>query len=277
MYKGRRLVIATMHQKEVVITPILEKELGVECFVPDNFDTDMLGTFTGETPRVLSQIETVRQKCLLAMKQTNCDLGVASEGSFGSHPTLFFVPADDEFLIFIDKKNDIEIVARKLSTETNFSGQQINSEEELLEFSKKIKFPSHRIILKLQESNQGLVYKDFLNWNELKSTYHSINKNGVVMAETDMRAMNNPTRMSVISIATEELLKKIVSLCPICNHPGFSITESKTGLPCESCQFPTNSTLAFISQCQKCNHTSEELYPHGKKQEEPMYCNFCNP
>ena len=141
MYKGRRLVIATMHQKEVVITPILEKELGVECFVPDNFDTDMLGTFTGETPRVLSQIETVRQKCLLAMKQTNCDLGVASEGSFGSHPTLFFVPADDEFLIFIDKKNDIEIVARKLSTETNFSGQQINSEEELLEFSKKIKFP----------------------------------------------------------------------------------------------------------------------------------------
>jgi hypothetical protein len=38
----------------------------------------------------------------LAMKL--CDLGVASEGSFGSHPSIFIASADDEFLIFIDTK-----------------------------------------------------------------------------------------------------------------------------------------------------------------------------
>jgi hypothetical protein len=30
--------------------------------------------------------------------------GVASEGSFGSHPSIFIASADDEFLIFIDTK-----------------------------------------------------------------------------------------------------------------------------------------------------------------------------
>jgi hypothetical protein len=41
-------------------------------------------------------IATARQKCLLA-KLSNCDLGVASEGSFGSHPSIFIASADDEF------------------------------------------------------------------------------------------------------------------------------------------------------------------------------------
>jgi hypothetical protein len=56
--------------------------LGVICFVNENFDTDLLGTFTGEIERKLDPIATARQKCLLAMKLSNCDLGVASEGSF---------------------------------------------------------------------------------------------------------------------------------------------------------------------------------------------------
>ena len=49
MFKGRTLLIATKHQKEQIISPIFEKELGVRCFVPDHFDTDIFGTFTGET------------------------------------------------------------------------------------------------------------------------------------------------------------------------------------------------------------------------------------
>ena len=51
MFKGRRLLIATKHQKEKVIVPLLEMELGVKCFVPEYFDPDVLGTFTGEVER----------------------------------------------------------------------------------------------------------------------------------------------------------------------------------------------------------------------------------
>lgn len=63
----------------------------------------------------------------MAMELANCDLAVASEGSFGPHPTIYFVHADDEFLLFIDKKNDLEIIVRELSTVTNFNGSEIKT------------------------------------------------------------------------------------------------------------------------------------------------------
>jgi hypothetical protein len=49
LFKNRRLLIATKHEKEKVIA-LLEKN-GVICFVNENFDTDLLGTFTGEIER----------------------------------------------------------------------------------------------------------------------------------------------------------------------------------------------------------------------------------
>ena len=67
MFKNRNLVIATKHGKELVIAPILEKELGVKCFLPLNFDSDELGTFTGEIEREDDPITTARKKCLKAM------------------------------------------------------------------------------------------------------------------------------------------------------------------------------------------------------------------
>ena len=35
-------------------------------------------------------------------------MAIANEGSFDSHPTRLFVPANGEILIFIDKKNGLE-------------------------------------------------------------------------------------------------------------------------------------------------------------------------
>jgi len=82
MFKDRKLIIATKHNKEQVIAPLIEKALGVICFIDEDFDTDILGTFTPERVRKLDPISTAREKCLLAMKRTGCDLGIASEGSF---------------------------------------------------------------------------------------------------------------------------------------------------------------------------------------------------
>ena len=46
------------------------------------------------------------------MKLTNGDLRIVSEGSFGSHPSIYFTHAADEFLIFIETKNNLEIIER---------------------------------------------------------------------------------------------------------------------------------------------------------------------
>ncbi len=278
MFEGRKIIISTKHSKEQVIAPLLEKHLHVKCFVPENFDTDKLGTFSGEIEREHDPITTLRNKCLMAMEQYNCDLGIASEGSFGAHPTLFFVPADDEFVMLIDKKNGLEIVARELSTLTNFSAEFISTEKELKAFAEKINFPSHGLIIKKSEKELGEMQKGITDWNTLNSAFQSmLRQNGKAYVETDMRAMMNPTRMSVIEKATEKLIEKIKSTCPQCNTPGFSITDSKAGLPCENCGFPTKSTLSYLYQCAKCSFTKEEKFPKQKTVEDPMYCDICNP
>ena len=278
IFQNRKIIIATKHQKEQVIAPILEKELGVSCFTDETFDTDALGTFTGEVERELDPISTAREKCLRAMKANNCDLGIASEGSFGPHPSMFFISADDEFLIFIDTKNNLEVIVRELSTATNFNGKQIQSQKELMAFAKDSGFPKHGLILRKSKNENTDIQKGITDVKILKKSFEQLySKYNYVYAETDMRAMHNPTRMNVIEQATQKLVQKIKSTCPECQIPGFGITDAKNGLVCSLCGSPTNSTLSYIYVCQHCKFTKEEMYPNKKTTEDPTYCDYCNP
>lgn len=278
MFENRKIIIATKHKKEQVIAPILEQELGVICFTDSTFDSDTLGTFTGEVERKLDPVSTAREKCLIAMEANNCDLGIASEGSFGPHPTMFFIPADDEFLIFIDKKNKLEIVVRELSTSTNFKSKTIQSKNELLEFAQEIGFPQHGVILRKSMSEFNDIQKGITDLYSLEKTSdYLLSKYNSVYAETDMRAMNNPTRMNVIKLATDKLVDKIKSVCPKCKTPGFGITSAKKGLKCSLCKSSTHSTISHVYECQNCAFIKEDMFPNNKTTEDPRYCDYCNP
>lgn len=278
MFKDRKLVVATKHKKEHVLGPILEKELGVFCIVSEKTDTDKLGTFSGEIERYDDPITTARNKCLMAIEETGCDLAIASEGTFGMHPEIFFLPANDELLFFLDKKNNLEIIVRELSTETNYCTHDIYSKEDLLVFAEKAGFPSHGLILKKEKKDFSEMTKGIVDKEQLISSFEKLfNKHGVAHVETDMRAMYNPTRMKVIEKAAHKLIKKINSRCPDCKTPGFGITTAKQGLPCELCNTPTRSTISYVYACQKCPFVKEELFPHGKMKEEATYCDVCNP
>jgi hypothetical protein len=89
--------------------------------------------------------------------------------------------------------------------------------------------------------------------------------------------MKNPTRMKIIEQTAEKLITKILCSCPKCFTQGFSITSAQKGLPCESCHFPTESTLYYLHSCKKCNHEEKEYFPRKIKFEDPMYCQVCNP
>ncbi len=278
MFEGRKLVIATKHKKEEVIAPLLEKELGIECFVAENLDTDLLGTFTGEVEREEDPFSTVRKKCVMAMDLAKCDMAIASEGSFGAHPSMFFVHANDEILLFMDRKTGVEIFAREVSTETNFNGKQIKSEGELKDFAKRVHFPSHALILRKTKDDFSDIKKGITNSKTLYALFRKFITNyGTAYIETDMRAMYNPNRMKVIEQGTKKLIDKIKSTCPSCTTPGFTITSAKQGLPCSLCNSPTRSTISYIYSCQKCDFTNEIKFPNNKETEDPMYCDICNP
>lgn len=278
LFKGRKLIIATRHAKEQVLAPILEKELGVLCFTDDTLDTDVLGTFTGQVPRVQDPVTTAREKCLMAMRLTHADLGVASEGSFGPHPAIFFAGADEEFLIFIDLKHNLEVIVRELSIETNFNAAVVDAQEELIKFAASAGFPEHALILRPAKDHFDVVYTGIQDPDNLMSIFQQLKSvYGTVYVETDMRAMHNPTRMKVIQKAVHKLIDKVKSTCPQCHTPGYGISQAVKGLACSACGSPTKSILSYVYQCQHCHYTQEKMYPHNKISEDPMYCDFCNP
>jgi hypothetical protein len=278
LFKDRNLLIATKHKKELVMTPLLEKALGVRCITDSSLDTDILGTFTGEIERKDDPLTTVRNKCLMAAEVTNCDLIVASEGSFFPHSLFQYSYVNVEILCFMDLKNHLEIIVYEQSHETNFNGQTVKSLTELEDFCRKVGFPSHGLILRRSQNDHVGIIKGIQTNEQLISYYnYFVDTYGEVFIETDMRAMFNPTRQKVIKRATEALLKKISNLCPSCSTPGYGIIESLRGLPCEICDNPTTSIKSHIYLCQKCSYTENVDYPNGKKIEDAMYCDMCNP
>lgn len=211
------------------------------------------------------------------MVRERCDLGIASEGSFGPHPLIPFSAANEEYIILIDLKNSLEVVAKVLSPETNYDQLQITTEEELNRFASNAGFPSHGVILKFELENRITFLKDLLSWNDLSSEFRRmINAGGKVWAETDMRAMRNPLRQRIIKQVAEKLLKKIRSVCPRCSAPGFDIIEGIPGLPCKLCHAPTRSVKTFKYACNSCgyNHLNNE---EEKSFEDPRCCDVCNP
>ncbi|NDC78436.1 MAG: hypothetical protein EBZ67_11265 [Chitinophagia bacterium] len=278
IFKGRVLLIATRHGKERVLAPILGPGLGVVCQAVPELDTDLLGTFTGEVERVLSPLNAAREKCRLAMELTGHDLALASEGSFGPHPSIPFLPADEELLLLVDRRNALEIAVRECSLHTNFSSAQVSTEEQLMAFARGVFFPSHALILRGGPSEQSGIRKGISRMDDLLAGFQSLlERHGSVHVETDMRAMYNPTRMGVIEKAGRKLLERCLSPCPACGRPGFGVREVRIGLPCTDCGTPTRGVLARILGCDGCGHQREEIHPDGITGEDPGHCDVCNP
>ncbi len=277
-FGGRKLLIATKHQKEKVIAPLLEEALGVKCFIDPAFDSDQFGTFSGEVEREADPLSTLRKKCRAAAAANSCDLVVGSEGSFGPHPVIGMIPADEEWIMLIDLKDNLEIVSRTLSTDTNFNSTTIRDKNELLDFANRVKFPEHGLILRAQPQNTTGIQKGIIDQSTLLATYDQLQSQyGSTCAETDMRACFNPTRMGVIKSVTEKLIRTIQSVCPHCQTPGFDVVEVISGLPCSQCGLRTRSIRQHRYECKHCHQTEFRNFPHGKEQEDPMYCDFCNP
>ncbi|EMR01762.1 DUF6671 family protein [Cesiribacter andamanensis] len=232
----------------------------------------------GRLSEKIPPLATARAKCLQAMEMYGCDLGIASEGSFGAHPQLPLLPANQEWLICIDKKLGWECWAQTLSLETNFDAAEIAQEEQLRAFARRAGFPEHGLILRASRSDTSDICKGITSWQQLEEGFgRMLHRYGRVFVETDMRALYNPSRMKVIEEVGQKLLQQILTPCPGCSMPGYSLRQVVPGLPCRHCLTPSHSALYHVYSCQSCGYQHRQQHPQGVAYEEPMYCQKCNP
>ena len=278
-FRDRIAVIATMHRKELAIAPILQASLGVRVTVPQDFDSDLFGTFTRDIDRTANQVETAKLKAEKALELVNADLAIASEGSFFPHPMLG-IPYNREIVLLLDQKHNFTVYGECLSADTNFRHREISSYEQAYDFALKVGFPDHAIVL-MSDANTSAketMYKGINSEALLKESVDALlRQSPQIHIETDMRSLYNPTRMSNIAKATEDLVRKLQQLCPNCNFVNFDVVKRLKGLPCELCGLPTQVTRANVYRCDRCQFQQEVLFPDEAQTADPMYCSYCNP
>lgn len=277
VYRGSTVALLTQHGKEKVIAPLLAAAVDCQVVQVIGFDTDQLGTFTRDIPRSGTQIEAARKKARIGMGLASLPLGLASEGSFGPDPFTGMFAWNVEMVVWIDDTRDIEVVG-VASGKTNFSHLLTADWEQAETFARTTGFPEHGLVVRPRHEDDPRIRKGIADWETLRETFRwacGEADNGCGFLETDVRAHMNPMRMEIIAQATRDLARKLCTLCPVCNTPGFQIVERVPGLPCEDCGTPTKEAQADIHRCIKCGH--QVMVERPDKVAPMSRCDFCNP
>jgi hypothetical protein len=275
-YKNERVLLASKHEKERVIRPVFFDKLGCEIYT-SSFDTDLFGTFTGEIPRTQNAYETCVLKAKTAAIAADCFFSVASEGSFGPHPSMPFFASDHEIMVFVDLKNSWVVAEQLVTPKTNYKLLTLHAGTEIESFLQSVQFPSHAVTLQVNDTKEviGKGIQDVSLLSRLIKAGFA--KGDELLLATDMRAMLNPTRMDALSLLAEKLAARILTCCPSCGAPGFGFISTRETLSCSLCGGSTTMHRFEVWGCVACAHEEIRSRHDHLEQADPTYCNDCNP
>ena len=277
LYAGQDVALLTRHGKEALIRPALEPALACRIVHTDAYDTDQLGSFSGDVARLDSQLETAKKKARIGMQLTGAALGLASEGAFVPDPFGGLMPWNAEIVVWLDDLRGLQVVGMAQGPARSMQ-RSVRWLPELEKFAIEAGFPEHQLLLRPQSENDPRIRKGLKNWQALRQAFRACQieaSNQLVVAEHDLRAFCNPTRQAMIRKASEDLLAKLRSCCPQCSMPGYAITSHRPGLPCRLCGQPTRLALSRSWQCTPCGHHHEERVQTAFA--DPARCDACNP
>ncbi|MDQ4045460.1 MAG: hypothetical protein M3173_08445 [Chloroflexota bacterium] len=274
--------MATKHGKERCVSLPFRLGLGAQMIVAHGVDTDLLGTFTGEVPRVGTPREVAVRKARLGMAATGLSLGLASEGSFSPDPFVPYLPIGQETLVFVDDERGIEVHEQIATMETNFGHAVVSPAAELDSFLDRVGFPVHGVIVRPHRGavDQGGMRKGLQTHADLEEAIQAAARSsddGLALVETDMRAHLNPTRARVIRGLAFRLALRLRRHCPRCGAPGWGRVDVEPGLPCSWCATPTEMVLHEVYACTECAHRANHPRSDGLIAADPAQCSYCNP
>jgi predicted nucleic-acid-binding Zn-ribbon protein len=273
--KEQRASLLTKHHKLPLITPALA-QAGVIVELTDSFDTDTLGTFSGEVPRTLSPLDCVKTKAKLACQTSGLSFGIGSEGSFGGGPAPGLINWDHELLCWYDSSRDHYIIA-------SASGPVPLSDLETDQLN-----VLHQHLLQ-HDAAQGWIISHstgvIKGLTGFSAVVQALQQTKLLKSETqltqslrlspDLRAHFCPSRQQYIQQAAAQLAERLQALCPKCQAPDFWRKELQLGLPCSVCTYPTQRVKYYLKKCECCGHTEQEFPSEAFA--DPAYCPLCNP
>uniref|UniRef100_A0A486XUC1 DUF6671 domain-containing protein n=1 Tax=Rheinheimera sp. BAL341 TaxID=1708203 RepID=A0A486XUC1_9GAMM len=258
--------ILTRHDKARLIAPALSP-LGWQLTEITSFDTDCLGSFSGERPRFMSPYECALRKAALAAELSGLDIGIGSEGSFSPGP-YGMGTFNLELLCCVN-------VAQGWAVTGRFYGPslaqqwQIATPQQLQKALSQVSDGQYLLLQQAQRIEKALTRQHA----EARAT--ALLEQGALTLSYDLRAHLSPQRQIHIVNAATDLQQRLLSLCPECATPGFWPDKAVAGLPCEACAAPTSLTLHKVSCCQRCQFTAVQAVAASHAQ--PQYCSECNP
>ncbi len=278
---GQKFALTTMHGKEQAIARPFEQILSAELVLPVGIDTDQLGSFTGEKPRIYPPLETAMRKARLGLSRSGLRYGLASEASFGPHPHLPWLPVQHEYLVWLDQEKNQMVCESVVTSNTNYSSIAARSlTADVLSFLQRVRFPSHALIVRSQQPGLHPVRKGITDPHLLETAIYAAARasgDGMAVIETDMRAHFNPRRMAIIRRLARKLAWRLAQPCPACDSPGFGPLAIEPGLPCAACNTPTILSSAVVHGCGGCGFQQHHSPAHGLHMADPGYCQVCNP
>lgn len=275
-YLGATATMTTKHEKVELVAPIFGR-LGITVN-EYLWDTDQLGTFSGEIPRKLGQRETAIEKARIGLKATGSNYGLASEGSIGADPFIPLINSAIEALAWIDLERGIELVEFERGVEIVAVKGELKSVEGLDELLVRADFPNHALIV-YPKGRMAPIFKGIRGKEELLAALAESIRNSeesTAVVESDLRAHMSPSRQVVIRRCAERLVSRLENLCERCSLPGFGVIANLYGLPCEECGEENERALrGEVLGCVKCDLRVEQL--NGKTSANPASCSSCNP
>ena len=275
-YHGIKIVLPTKHNKGGAIRTGFRNILKVEI-EEFEFDTDQLGTFSGEVERKDTPKNTALRKLEIGAQLSGAKYAIASEGSIGNDPVIPFAVSDIEILVFKDFERDLVILETLRSFEIKAGRVELLPGHNYEDFLIQADFPNHSVIAKTEDINATAPIKGINNKTELDAAIKSLFKVAPkVILESDFRANQSPSRMANIEKLASKLATRLANLCRNCSTPGFGEISYETGVICTECKrLNPDAIRAETRSCIKCDETEAGKVINNELT--PDKCIWCNP
>lgn len=266
-FAGSTVAIGTRHGKETAFAPAFSRWLGADVRPTVELDTDALGTFTRDVPRVGTAEEAATAKARAAATELGTITGMATEASYAPALGGFGPMVHEELAVFVDLERGIR-VRHAIRRYTHVApARLVRTEAEARRYLARAGCPGQAVVARTDEG----ITKGIQDAAEVIALV----RRGPIELEPDLRAHVNPERRRTLRRLSWLLADRLTRTCPGCACPGFGPVGVVRGLACSACGNATSQVRVDVDGCPRC--PEQRRRPRPVTAADPATCDACNP